>query len=255
MSGQKMSESANTQQEADGVKWRLPSYKWILFALTALVVGLWIAPLIASFVADIDIESLKYPYSIIFFFVTFDAVIPIFPSESLLTTASNLAAQSGSNINVWRVFAAGALGAVIGDSMLYWLSRTVLRRSMASKVEAAQENPNIEKIMRVLNDEAPMIIVFGRFIPGIRFMVGATMGLSKYPFGKFLLYNAIGGTLWAGSTCLFSYVIASILDDKPIISILLSVIITTGLLALLYKPLKASWEDAADSEGATAAEA
>ncbi len=250
-----MSEPEDTTQEPNGTAWRLPSFKMILFIVAALVAGLWIAPLIASFVADIDIASLKYPYSIIFLFVSFDAVIPIFPSESLLTTAANLAAQSGSNINIWRVFAAGALGAIVGDSMLYWLSRTVLRRSMASKVEAAQENPKINKIMLLLNDQAPMIIVFGRFVPGIRFMVGATMGLSEYPFKKFLLYNAIGGTLWAGSTCLFSYVIASILDDKPIISILLSVIITTGLLALLYKPLKASWEESADSEAATATEA
>ncbi|MFV1990874.1 MAG: DedA family protein, partial [Acidimicrobiales bacterium] len=227
------------------VEWRLPSFRLVLFAGVGIVVALWIVPLIASLVADIDIASLSRPYSIILLFVTFDAVIPIFPSESLLTTASSLAAQSGSEILIWRVFFAGAFGAIIGDSLLYWLSRTVLRRTMASRVEAAERNPKMKQAMQVLDSNAALIIVFGRFVPGIRFLVGATMGLSRYPFKKFLLYNAIGGTLWAGSTVLFSYVIASVLDDKPVISIVLSVIITTGLLALLFKPLKASWEESA----------
>jgi membrane-associated protein len=61
------------------------------------------------------------PALVIFGFIVFDAVIPIFPSESLLTTASNLAAQSGSPIELWRVILAGALGAIVGDSLRYWL--------------------------------------------------------------------------------------------------------------------------------------
>ncbi len=241
-----MSETSAEEATSDSSKWRLPSFRLVLFAIVGLVIALWIAPLVASLVADIDIASLPYPYTIIFLFVTFDAVIPIFPSESLLTTASSLAAQSGSEILIWRVFFAGAFGAIVGDSMLYWLSRTVLRRSMASKIETAQQNPKLNQALQVLDSNASLIIVFGRFVPGVRFLVGATMGLSRYPFKKFLFYNAIGGTLWAGSTVLFSYVIASILDDKPIISIILSVLITTGLLALMFKPLKASWEDAAE---------
>ena len=42
----------------------------------------------------------------------------------------NLAAQSGSPIELWRIILARRARAVVGDSILYWLSRTVLRRSM-----------------------------------------------------------------------------------------------------------------------------
>jgi membrane protein DedA with SNARE-associated domain len=41
------------------------------------------------------VAELAHPYFVIFGFVVLDAVIPVFPSESLLTTASNLAAQEG----------------------------------------------------------------------------------------------------------------------------------------------------------------
>ena len=226
-------------------RWRhFPRFRWILLVGLVGLVLLWLAPLIASLVANIDISSLDRPYLVIFSFVAFDAVIPIFPSESLLTTASNLAAQSGSEIELWRVILAGAAGAIVGDSTLYWLSRTVLRRYMTAQVAKAEQNPKAARALEVLSGTAPMLIVFGRFVPGLRFIVGATMGLTRYPYRRFLLWDAIGGTLWASYTCIFSYLVASVIDDKPVLSIAVSVVVTTAILALLYKPLKSSWDDA-----------
>ena len=173
----------------DGPRFRwhhFPRFRWILLVGLGGLVLLWLAPIIASLVSSIDISSLDRPYLVVFSFVAFDAVIPIFPSESLLTTASNLAAQSGSEIELWRVILAGAAGAI----------------------------------------------------------VGATMGLTRYPYRRFLLWDAIGGTLWASYTCIFSYLVASVIDDKPVLSIAISVVVTTAILALLYKPLKSSWDDA-----------
>ena len=225
-------------------RWRqFPRFRWILLGALIGLALLWLAPTIAAFVADIDLESLDHPGLVIFGFVAFDAVVPIFPSESLLTTASNLAAQPGSSIELWRVILAGALGAIVGDSMLYWLSRTVLRRFMGAQVAKAEENPKAERALQVLGGTAPLLITFGRFVPGLRFIVGATMGLSRYPYRRFLLWDAIGGTLWAVYTCVFSYAVASVIDDKPLVSIAVSVVVTTALLGLLYVPLKKNWDD------------
>lgn len=235
--------------ETDGQprsRWRhFPRFRWILLGGLIGLGLLWLGPTIAAFVADIDLESLENPGLVIFGFVAFDAVIPIFPSESLLTTASNLAAQPDSSIDLWRVILAGALGAIVGDSTLYWLSRTFLRRFMAGQVHKAEENPKAERALRVLGGTAPLLIVFGRFVPGLRFIVGATMGLSRYPYSRFLLWDSIGGTLWAVYTCVFSYAVASVIDDKPVVSIAVSVVVTTALLGLLYRPLKKNWDEAA----------
>jgi membrane-associated protein len=215
---------------------------------------LWLAPIIASYVADLDLAELAHPYLLIFGFVVFDAVIPVFPSESLLTTASNLAAQEGSNIEIWRLVVAGSLGAIIGDSLLYWLSRTVLRRYIEDKVDKAQQNPKVARSMEVMSRTAPTLIVFGRFVPGLRFMVNATMGLTKHRYTDFLLWSSIGGTLWASYTCVFSYLIASVINDKPLLSIAVSVVVTTACLALLYKPLKKSWDETDSKQHASAAD-
>ncbi|MDH3706134.1 MAG: DedA family protein, partial [Acidimicrobiia bacterium] len=224
---------------------RFPPLRWIVIGAVVLLAVLWLAPTVTAFVSDIDLAGLSHPYLIIFGFVVLDAVVPIFPSESLLTTASNLAAQSGSDLVLWRIILAGALGATVGDSLLYWLSRTFLRRSMSNRVEQAQQNPKAARALEVLSGNAPLLIVFGRFVPGLRFVVGATMGLARYSYPRFLLWDAIGGTLWATYTCVFSYLVASAIDDKPVLSIAISVVVTTALLALLYKPLKRSWDDTA----------
>jgi membrane-associated protein len=87
--------------------------------------------------------------------------------------------------------------------------------------------------------------VFGRFVPGLRFVVGATMGLTRYPYPRFLLWGSIGSVSWASFTCISSYLVGSVIDDRPVVSLLVSVVITTALLAVLYKPMKRGWQDQA----------
>jgi hypothetical protein len=53
-----------------------------------------------------------------------DAVCPVFPGETTLNAASTLAAQG--TLSIWLVMLAGAVGAVLGDSALYWVSRLFL---------------------------------------------------------------------------------------------------------------------------------
>lgn len=247
------SETPATQPDDKVSRWHhFPRFRWLLLGGLIGLALLWLAPTITAFVADIDFESLERPGLVIFAFVMFDAVIPIFPSESLLTTASNLAAQPDSTIDLWVVILAGALGAIVGDSILYWLSRTVLRRSMAKRVEQVSENEKASRALEVLSGTAPLLIVFGRFVPGLRFIVGASMGLSRYPYRRFLLWDSIGSTAWAAYTCIFSYLVASVIDDKPVLSIAVSVVVTTALLGLLYKPLKKNWDSAAPEPAAPA---
>lgn len=221
---------------------QLPRARFLVLVALICLVLIWITPAIAAFVHNTDLETLNRLYGWIFLFVVFDAVIPIFPSESLLNAASALAAQDGSTILLWKVTLAGVTGAIVGDSLLYWLSRTVLRSTMDNRVDQALKNPKIAQGMQVMNRNAAILIVFGRFVPGLRFMVGATMGLTRFPYRRFLLWDVIGGTLWGIYTCVFAYLVASVIDGKPLVAALVAGVVTTGFLAILYVKLKKSWE-------------
>lgn len=222
---------------------RLPSFRVLFWSALGILALLWVAPTVTAVVSSIDLSDVEHVYGIIAGFVILDAVIPIFPSESLLTAASNLAAQTGSSIELWKLIAAGTVGAIVGDSLLYWLARTVLRNRMSVQVDKAQQNEKVSRAMEVMSGTASLLIVFGRFVPGLRFMIGATMGLTRFPYPRFLMWDAIGSFFWAAYTCVFCYLVASVIDDKPFLSIAVSVVVTTALLGLLYRPIKRQWDE------------
>ena len=231
-----------TAERAEPHRWTWPRTRWIVVAGFVGITMLWLTPIIAQWVAGFDLENMQHLYGVLFTFVTLDAIIPIFPSESILNLASALAGQDGSTIVLWKVMAAAVLGAIVGDSLLYWLSRTVLRAAMSTRVDRALENPKIDQAMHVMNGNAPMLITFGRFVPGLRFMVGATMGLTRFPYRRFLLWDVVGGTLWGVYTCALAYLISSVLNSDALISAIVSGVVTTAFLAVIYTRLKKSWQ-------------
>src|SRR5512143_1816117 len=57
----------------------------------------------------------------VFLLVFLDAVVPIFPGETTLNAAATAAAQG--TLELWPVIVMGALGAILGDSALFWIAR------------------------------------------------------------------------------------------------------------------------------------
>ena len=96
----------------------------------------------------------------------------------------------------------------------------------------------------MLGQNAPLLIVAGRYVPGMRFAVSASMGLGRYPYPRFLLWSAIGGATWAVYTCLLAFWVGTKLGEYPVISIASSGLITTAILALLCRPMKKRWAQA-----------
>ena len=74
---------------------RFPRFRWVLLGALVIVLILWIVPALVETISSGEgLEGFARPYLLIFAFVAFDAIIPIFPSESLLTTASTLAGKT-----------------------------------------------------------------------------------------------------------------------------------------------------------------
>jgi membrane-associated protein len=81
---------------------------------------------------------------------------------------------------------------------------------------------------------APLLIVGGRFVPGLRFVVNASMGLAAYPYRRFLLWSSVGGVAWALYTCVLAHWIGIALADFPVASIVVSGAITTAILFVIF---------------------
>ena len=173
----------------------------------------------------------QWAYVLCFLLVWFDAIVPIFPGETTLSAASTLAAEGELELSL--VMLAGALGAIVGDSSLFWIARKSAAR-VEGQLDKALENPKVRAGWDALDRSPGLLIVAGRYVPGMRFAVNASMGLSDIPYRRFLPWSVFGGILWSVYTCTLAYNVATTLSGFPIASLVISSLITSAALAAIY---------------------
>jgi membrane protein DedA with SNARE-associated domain len=212
------------------------SRRLVLLALAVLVA--WIVlTLIVDWLGGndgfsvVDPDNPRRSYVAVFLLIALDAVIPVFPGETTLNAAATAASQG--TLDLVPVIVAGALGAIVGDSALYWIARRYTTR-IEPQLQKAQQNPKIAEALTLLHGNAALLIVGGRFVPGMRFLVNATMGISKFPYRRFLLWSAIGGILWSAYTCLLAYAVGTALAGFPLASVVISGVITSIVIAAVF---------------------
>ena len=174
----------------------------------------------------------EWAYVLCFGLVWLDAVIPIFPGETTLSAASTLAAEGGA-LELQLVMLAGALGAIVGDSSLFWIARRNAAK-VQGQLDKALENPKVRAGWDALDRSPGLLIVAGRYVPGMRFAVNATLGLSGLPYRRFLPWSVLGGLLWSIYTCALAYKVATTLSGFPLASLVISSLITSAALAAIY---------------------
>jgi membrane-associated protein len=212
---------------------------WLVLAL----VGLLMVPIVSTIVFSLldedgvfglvgSIDDEVLAYFTVFGLVFADAIVPIFPGETTLTTAS--VAASDGRLELTLVIVAGALGAILGDSALYWISRTGPKGLKARLEAASKKDERVASGLDLLGRSGPLLIACGRFVPGVRFAVNAMMGMTEYPYPRFLLFSAIGGTAWAIYTCVLAYLVSTALADFALASIVISGLITSVLVGGVY---------------------
>ena len=101
----------------------------------------------------------QWAYVLCALFVWFDAVIPIFPGETTLSAASTNAA--GGHLDLGLVMLVGALGAIIGDSSLFWIARKSSAK-VKPHLDQALENPKVRAGWDALDRSPGLLIVAGR---------------------------------------------------------------------------------------------
>ena len=212
---------------------------WLVLALVALLMIPIVSTIAFSLLDDDGVFGLigtlddeVVAYFTVFGLVFADAIVPIFPGETTLTSAS--VAASDGELVLALVIVAGALGAILGDNALYWISRTGPKGLKARLEAASKKDERVAGGLDLLGRSGPLLIACGRFVPGVRFAVNVMMGMTEYPYRRFLLFSAIGGTAWAAYTCVLAYFVSTALADFALASIVISGLITSVLVGGIY---------------------
>ncbi|MDO9208452.1 MAG: DedA family protein [Sulfuricurvum sp.] len=107
----------------------------------------------------------------------------------------------------------------IGDGLLFYMAR-YHKREMMEYLSKHKRKLAFSHLL--LKRRGSWIIVIKKFIYGLKTLIPLAIGLTKYDFWKFSLYNAIGALIWAvvvgGGSYLFGGAIIEgfkMVSDKP----------------------------------------
>ena len=125
------------------------------------------------------------------------------PGETAMLLGGFLAFQGRVHLAV--MMAAGAVGAVAGDSVGYEIGRQFgepLKRSRLGRRVGQDRWASGEAYLRAKGGRA---VFLGRFVGVLRALVPALAGMSRMPYRVFLPWNAAGGLIWAPGFVLLGY--------------------------------------------------
>ncbi len=138
-------------------------------------------------------------YLIVLAVVGIESIGVPLPGEVILMGAGLLASHGA--INPGLVWAAGAAGAVVGDSTGYVLGRQFgykLLRLLERFFPHHVNSRTISFAEHIFHKHGVKVVFFGRFIALLRIFAGPLSGILKLPYAKFFVANAAGGILWSG---------------------------------------------------------
>jgi membrane-associated protein len=107
------------------------------------------------------------------------------------------------------VLAAGIGGAIIGDSIGYWVGERWGERLLAKIPDRLVKPENIQRAYEAIRKLGGRAVFVGRFTAALRALVPGLCGVSKMPYRRFLAWNALGGTTWATAFVVLGYLAGS----------------------------------------------
>jgi undecaprenyl-diphosphatase len=128
----------------------------------------------------------------------------IFPGEIAIQIGGVIANEGA--VPLWSVILLGAAGAIIGDSIGYEVGTHHGERMLTRLPRRLVKPEHIERTKQLLRRRGGRAVFIGRFTAALRVLVPGLAGMARLRYRSFLLFNALGGIIWAAETAIVGYV-------------------------------------------------
>ena len=155
---------------------------------------------IAQWIIELGPVWVYTPLFLIIFVETGLVVTPFLPGDSLLFCAGIFAADGGG-LNIFVLIILMTIAAILGNTSNYWIGRKVGQAVVASGRVKALTPERIAKTQAMLDKYGSIAVFLTRFFPIIRTFAPFLAGMGEMHFGRFTLFNVLGGVTWV---CLFT---------------------------------------------------
>ena len=138
----------------------------------------------------------QYGYGIVGVVICLEAMGLPLPGESLLIASAIYAATNGGLAIEWIVLSA-AVGAIMGDNFGYLIGQKLGRPALEKygpRVYLTLERQRLGQYLFLRY--GGIVVFFGRFIAFLRTFAALLAGANGMGWGRFLIWNALGGIVW-----------------------------------------------------------
>ena len=126
----------------------------------------------------------------------------VLPGETAVLLGGVLANRH--HVSLTAIIVVAVLSAIIGDSVGYEVGRHFGRRLLALGV-FDKHRESLEKGQQSLARNGGRAVFLGRFTAFLRAVMPGLAGTSKMPYRRFLVFNALGGLVWATGFVVLGY--------------------------------------------------
>jgi membrane-associated protein len=144
------------------------------------------------------------PLALIIFIETGVVFMPFLPGDSMLFAAGVFAAPGGA-LNIVALIVVCSLAAILGDTSNYWIGRKLGEKIIASGKVKSLTPERLDKTQQMLDKYGSLAVILARFFPFIRTFGPFLAGFGHMRYSSFMVFNALGGTMWVSLFTLLGY--------------------------------------------------
>ncbi|CBE70111.1 MAG: DedA family protein [Candidatus Methylomirabilis oxygeniifera] len=133
------------------------------------------------------------------------------PGDSLLVTAG-LFAVSG-HLELWSLFLFVSLAAIVGDAVGYFIGVRTGPRIFSREDSLLFHKKHLISTKEFYDRHGGITIVLARFMPILRTFAPVVAGVGNMQYGRFALYNVMGGIGWVVSMTSIGYFLGKTIPD------------------------------------------
>ena len=177
-------------------------------------------------------------YALLFLIIFLETGVvftPMLPGDSLLFAIGALATQT--SLNPFILVGLLSLAAILGDTTNYWIGHYIGPKVFHKKRRFIKQE-YLLKTEAFYEAHGGKTIILARFIPVIRTFAPFVAGIGKMKYGRFLMYNVVGGLAWVTLFLLAGYYFGAIPAVKENFTLVILAIIVISFIPVIIEFIK-----------------
>jgi membrane-associated protein len=174
----------------------------------------------------------------------------VFPGETAIVVAGVLASQHRVSLPILLLVIAAS--AIVGDSVGYEIGRRFGDRLLDTKL-LRKHRDRLGSAQDLLRRRGALAVFIGRFTAVLRAIMPALAGSARMPYGRFLIFNALGGITWGVGFTVGGYLAGTAFEQVAqwagrVLAIIVAAVVLVALVLWWIRRRRNEAEEAAAAD-------